>query len=163
MPEPTIRDATEADLPEITAILNREIAVSTSSWTATPRGPREMALWLETRRAALVAVRDGAVAGYAALGAFRPGEGYAPTAETSVYVAQTARGAGLGRALLAALIARARALGVHRLVAGIGADNAVSLDLHRALGFEPVGLLPEVGEKFGRRLDLALLLLRLDA
>jgi phosphinothricin acetyltransferase len=167
MSPPFVRDAAEADLAAIAAILNREIAETTATWAATPRSERDMVLWLASRRApgraALVAERDGAVAGYGALGPFRPGEGYAPTAELSVYVAEAARGAGLGRALVAALIDRARAEGLTRLVAGIGADNEVSVALHRRFGFEEAGRLPGVGRKFGRSLDLVLMLLRLDA
>jgi phosphinothricin acetyltransferase len=166
MPDFVLRDATEADLPAIAAILNREIEGGTGTWSATQRTPRDLADWLKSRdgpgRAALVAVRKGRVVGYGALGPFRHGEGYALTAESSVYVAEGARGRGFGSALLAALIERARADRLHRLVAGIGADNAASLRLHTAQGYAEVGRLPEVGFKFGRRLDLVLLMLRLD-
>lgn len=166
MTDLTIRDAAEADLPAIAAILNREIAETTATWAATPHSLRDMAVWLDSRRgpgrAVLVAERGCAVAGYAALGPFRLGEGYAQTAESSVYVAREARAAGVGLALLRALVARARAEGLRRLVAGIGADNAASLELHRKLGFEEAGRLPGVGEKFGERLDLVFCMLRLD-
>ena len=167
MTDPTIREAAAADLPGIAAILNREIVETTATWTAEPRTLAEMAHWLETRRgrgrAALVAARGAEIAGYAALGPFRSGEGYARTAETSVYVATAARGRGLGAALLCALIERARRDGLHRLVAGVGADNAASLALHLKLGFEQAGRLSEVGEKFGRPLDLVLMLFRVES
>lgn len=162
----SIRDAAEADLPAIAAILNREIARSTGSWTTTPKRAAEMRLWFVARRAAglpvLVAeAAGGAMAGYAALGPFRSGEGYSGVAETSVYVAEGFRGRGAGRALLAALVAAAPASGLAHLVAGIGADNAASLALHRAQGFAEAGRLPGIGRKFGRSLDLVLLLKRL--
>jgi phosphinothricin acetyltransferase len=72
------------------------------------------------------------------------------------------RGRGLGRILLKELIERARAIGKHVMVAGIEAGNRGSIALHEKLGFEQVGLLPQVGMKFGRWLDLAFLQLVLD-
>jgi Sortase and related acyltransferases len=99
--------------------------------------------------------------GYAALGPFRRGEGYAGCAETSVYVAAPARGRGLGDALLRGLLRRARRRGLRTLVAAIGADNAPSIALHAKHGFEEAGRLPGVGRKFDRDLDLVLLLTRL--
>ena len=69
---------------------------------------------------------------------------------------------GVGRALMTELIARARGLGKHVMVGAVEAGNTASLALHRALGFERTGLMPEVGTKFGRWLDLAFVQLRLD-
>ncbi|HEY9344436.1 MAG TPA: GNAT family N-acetyltransferase, partial [Inquilinus sp.] len=80
----------------------------------------------------------------------------------SVYVHRDRRGGGVGKALMLELIARAKALGKHVMVAGIEAGNAGSIRLHESLGFEPAGVLREVGTKFGRWLDLAFLQLRLD-
>jgi len=74
--------------------------------------------------------------------------------EHSVYVNDAFHRAGIGRLLLTALIERARANGVHVLVGGIAAENAASIALHAALGFEEVARMPEVGQKFGRWLTL---------
>lgn len=111
----------------------------------------------------LVAERNGAVAGYASFGTFRQGEGYRFTAEHSVYVAAGARRQGVARALMERLIAEARARGLRRLVGGVSADQGPSLALHRALGFEEQGRLRGVGCKHGRSLDLALMVLDVDA
>jgi phosphinothricin acetyltransferase len=105
----------------------------------------------------LVAVEGGAgdkVLGYASYGPFRAFDGYRQTVEHSVYVAEGARRRGVAFALLLALEERARAGGMHVMIGGVAADNASSLALHRKLGFVETGRMPEVGQKFGRWLDL---------
>ena len=165
-PPPMLRAATEADAPAIAAILNREIAETTASWSTSPRGEADVAALIGARRSAgypvLVAASDPAPpVGYAALAPFRNGEGYAGCAETSVYVAASARGRGLGDALLRGLLRRARRRGMRALAAAIGADNGASIALHAKHGFVEAGRLPGIGRKFDRDLDLLLLLKRL--
>ena len=153
-----IRDACSADLPRMTEILNELIAGTTAIWTISPVTLSARAAWLEERQGrgfpVLVADDDAALLGFASFGEFRPWEGYAGTVEHSVYVDAPARGHGVGRTLVAALLERARAKGLHAMVGGIEAGNAASLRLHAALGFREVGRLPEVGRKFERWLDL---------
>lgn len=163
-----IRDAHDGDLDGILAIYNDAVATTTAIWNDTPVDRANRAAWLAARRQAgypvLVATgTDGAVLGYASFGDWRAFDGYRHTVEHSVYVRRDGRGTGIGRALLAALIERARALGKHAMVAAIEAGNTGSLALHRRLGFVETGRMPEVGTKFGRWLDLAWLLLLLDA
>lgn len=162
-----IRDATEADVEGITAIYDDAVRTTTAIWNETLVDVADRLRWYAARRAAgfpvLVAVEEtGRVAGYATYGDWRAFDGYRHTVEHSVYVARAARGRGVGEALMRELIERARGAGKHVMVAGIEAGNAVSIRLHEKLGFERVGLLPEVGCKFGRWLDLAFLQLRLD-
>lgn len=161
-----IRDAVDADLPVILDILNDAIRTSTAVWSWTPTTLEARRAWLAERTGrgfpVLVATGDDdAALGFASFGDFRPWEGYAHTVEHSIYVASHARGRGLGRALLDALIARARGQGKHAMVAGIEAGNAVSIALHRRVGFTEVGRMPEVGRKFDRWLDLVLMQLML--
>lgn len=155
---PLIRDARPEDLPDMTGILNELIAGTTAVWTLTPTTLAARSAWLAERRSqdfpVLAAEGEGRLLGFASFGHFRPWEGYAETVEHSVYVDAPARGQGIGRALLAALIARAEGRGLHAMVGGIEAGNAASLALHAALGFREVGRLPEVGRKFDRWLDL---------
>ena len=154
----SIGDASPSDLPAIAAILNDAILHTTAVWYDDPRTPAEMEAWFELKQMrgdpVLVARNDGRVLGYASYGPFRPFSGYRHTMELSVYVAAEARRSGAGRRLLAALIARARADGVHVLLGGIDADNAASIGLHAALGFQEVARMPQVGHKFGRWLTL---------
>lgn len=125
-----------------------------------------MSDWLFARYAAerpvLVAEnRDGDLLGYASFGDFRTGEGYAGTVEHTVYVADGARRQGIGGALLSSLIGKAQEKRLSAMIGGISADQAGSLALHAKFGFEEVGRLPGIGEKFGRRLDLVLMQLML--
>lgn len=156
-----IRDAGAGDLPAIALILNREITQTTATWTTQPRTGAEMTHWHTERCAGgcpvLVACRGASVVGYGSYGPFRAGQGYGFTVEHSVYVAEGARGQGIATTLIGALVARARASGLHAMIGGIGAENAGSLRLHARHGFVEVGRLPQVGRKFGRWLDLVLM------
>lgn len=155
---PSIRDATEADLPAILAITNQAIAETTSVWNNTPATLAARAAWLAERQRrglpVLVAADGADVLGFASFGDFRPFEGYLYTVEHSIYVATTAQRCGIGAALLAALLQRAEALGKHAMLGGIEAGNTASIALHTRAGFVETGRLPEVGQKFGRWLDL---------
>ncbi len=162
-----IRDAGTGDIDGITAIYNDAVANTTAIWNETVVDAANRAAWLADRQRqgypVLVAVEDdGTLLGYASFGDWRAFDGYRHTVEHSVYVRDDRRRGGVGRALMVALIARARALGKHVMVGGIEAGNAPSIRLHETLGFERVGLLPQVGAKFGRWLDLAFLQLILD-
>lgn len=156
-----VRDAAEGDIAAITAITNRAILRTTANWSLTPVTEAARAAWLAERRAAgfpvLVAERGGEVVGFASFGAFRPYEAYLHTVEHGLYVAPAAQRAGVGSALMAGLIGRAEALGMHVMVGAVEARNEASLALHARFGFVRVGLMPEVGRKFGHWLDLVLL------
>lgn len=161
-----IRDATDSDLPGILAIYNDAVAQTTAIWNETLVDLANRAAWLADRQRAgypvLVASRDGAVLGYASFGDWRAFDGYRHTVEHSVYVRTDQHGAGIGKALMLALIERARGLGKHVMVAGIEAGNTGSIRLHEKLGFTQAGFLPQVGTKFGKWLDLTFLQLQLD-
>jgi phosphinothricin acetyltransferase len=153
-----VRDAVDADLPAILAITNDAIANSTAVWSLTPVTLDQRRTWWHERTVAgmpvLVAAGDNGVAGFASYAQFRPWEGYLHTVEHSIYVDAARRGRGIGKALLAGLIARAEEAGKHAMIGGIDGENAVSLRMHAAFGFEEVGRLREVGRKFDRWLDL---------
>lgn len=154
-----LRLAGEADLPGIMAIYNDAVLHTTAIWNDHVVDLDNRRAWLADRAArnhpVLVAVRDGAVLGYASYGDWRLIDGFRRSKELSIYVEAGARGLGLGKALLAALEAEARARGVHVLIGCIDASNTASMKLHAQAGFRLVGIHREVGEKFGRRLDLA--------
>ena len=162
-----IRDADEHDLEGIMAIYNDAVEHTTAIWNDTKVDLNNRANWLADRQRAgypvLVAVNEGGdVLGYASFGDWRAFDGYRHTVEHSVYVRADQRGAGIGKALMLALIQRAQNIGKHVMVAGIEAGNIGSIRLHEKLGFEQVGLLQEVGMKFGGWLDLVFLQLKLD-
>lgn len=155
-----LRDATEDDLPGILAIYNHAVLTSTAIWHDTPADIANRRAWLADRKSKrypiIVAVENSDVLGYASFGDFRPFDGYRVSVEHSVYVAEGARGRGLGRLLVEALYEPARALSKKVLIGGITAGNEASLALHARLGFIQTGLMPGIGTKFGQRLDLVL-------
>jgi L-amino acid N-acyltransferase len=156
-----IDNATESDLPEIVAIYNEVIATSTAVFSEQPTTIERQREAFDRRRPegypVIVARERGAVLGFGSYGPFRTWPGYRLTVEHSVYVATPARRRGIGRRLVEELLERARAQGMHVIIAGIDAENAPSLRMHEQLGFERVACLPEVARKFDRWLDLVLL------
>ncbi|MFI6869328.1 GNAT family N-acetyltransferase [Nocardia sp. NPDC050406] len=161
-----VRDARASDLPEILAIHNNAIAETTAIWDTELADLDERTAWFQARTRAgcpiLVAEIDGAVAGYASYGQFRPKSGYRFSVENSVYVAERFHRRGVARALMAELLVRARQGGVHAMIAAIESSNTVSIALHEKFGFRVVGQLPEVGRKFDRWMDLTLMQLLFD-
>jgi L-amino acid N-acyltransferase YncA len=163
---PSLRAARPEDLPQILAVHNDVIETSNAIFSEQPDTLEGRSDWFGQRAAAglpvLVAETDGEVLGFASYGPFRPWQGYRETVEHSVHVRADSRRQGLGRMLLEALISHAREAGLHVMVAGIDGENAASIALHRSLGFEHVGLMPEVAIKHGHRLDLVLMQLALS-
>jgi L-amino acid N-acyltransferase YncA len=161
-----VRAGVPADLAAILAIYNDAVAHTTASYDYQPRSAERQQAWFAAKQEAglpvLVAQQDGAVAGFGSYGPFRAWEGYRFTVEHSVYVAQPYRRRGIASALVAALLERPRADGLHLMVAGIDAANAGSIALHRRLGFEDAGVLREAGYKFERWLDLAFMTRRIE-
>lgn len=161
-----IRPATEADLPAVKAIYDHEVLTGVATFDLEPPSAdywRGRLTSTEPGDHLLVAVDDGVVLGYAYSSAYRARPAYSRTRETSVYLAADAVGRGIGRALYDDLLTRMRADGVHVALAVIATPNAASEALHQACGFERVGLLPEVGHKFGRWIDTAFWALALEA
>ncbi|GLK77135.1 phosphinothricin N-acetyltransferase [Methylopila jiangsuensis] len=153
-----VRDARDADLPAIAAIYADHVLNGTASFEIEPPDADAMGRRIAAVREAglpwLVAERDGAILGYAYAGPYRARPAYDWTIEDSIYVAESARGQGAGRALLETLIARCEQGPWRQMVAVIGgSDNAGSIGLHAALGFQPAGNLRAVGFKFGRWID----------
>jgi len=166
MNPPTIRPATIADLPSITRIYNDAILTTTATFDTEPKTIDEQREWFAhhgLRYPVLVAVSGGNVTGWASLTAWSDRCAYADTAEVSVYVDEPRRGGGTGRALAEAIIKAGRQAGLHTLLSRIAEGNAASLRLTESLGFKQVGIMHEVGFKFGRRLDVCLLELVLES
>lgn len=161
----TIRDAGEADLEAIRDIYNHAVEHTTAIWNEVLIDVDNRRAWLELRRAkgfpVFVAERAGKVAGYASYGDWRAFDGYRHTVEHSVYVDKDCRGAGIGKLLMQALVDHARGNDKHVMIAAIEAENQPSIALHERLGFHLVGIHREVGIKFGRWLDLAMMELKL--
>ncbi len=155
-----IRPAVLSDAVGCAAIYDRQVAYGTASFETEPPGQAEMARrisrCLDKGWPWLVAEdNDGAILGYAYLNQFRDRAAYRHSAETSVYVADGQRGRGIGKRLMLALLDAGRIVGFRQYVAVIGdSANQGSIALHSSLGFRHVGTLTQVGEKFGRLLDV---------
>ena len=155
-----VRLATIDDAEATRAIYNLEVTESTVTFDLVPRSSDEQREWLTARsgaHAVLVAEDEGEVVGFASLSPFRDRPAYSTTVENSVYVRRDQRAKGVGKLLLSELITLATSHGFHAMIARIVGDHEASIALHRALGFEVVGTEREVGRKFGRWLDVALM------
>ncbi|WP_072749473.1 GNAT family N-acetyltransferase [Rhodococcus maanshanensis] len=160
-----IRDADHHDLPGILEIHNEAVLNTTAIWDEETVDVEDRREWLESRRRAgypvLVAESDGRVAGYASYGVWRAKSGYRYTVENSVYVHVDHHRKGIASELMTSLIERARAGSVHVMVASIESGNTTSIALHERFGFRTVAVMPEVGMKFGRWLDMTFMQLTL--
>ncbi len=153
-----VRDAREDDLPAILDIYNDVIMNTTAVYSEKPHTLQMRQDWYNDRINSnfpvFVADADGVVAGFSSFGHFRVWPCYRYTVEVSVYVDTSYRGRGISKLLLQELIDRAMAMGMHAVIAGISADNDISIKLHSSFGFQEVAHFKEVGYKFGRWLDL---------
>src|SRR3990172_239626 len=155
-----IRAAGEPDIQAILDIYNEAVLNSTATFDLEPRSMAAHRDWVkqfEYPYVLLVAERVGEVVGWGCLHPFGGKPGYRFTTENSVYVRADYRGTGVGKALLAALVERAGANGFHTIIARIAGQNPISVRLHRSLGFEHAGHEKEVGQKFGRWLDVVVM------
>ncbi|BFO56608.1 MULTISPECIES: GNAT family N-acetyltransferase [Comamonadaceae] len=159
---PNIRPSRDEDLPAITAIYAHHVLHGTGTFETDPPSAADMA----ARRADvlgrglpyLVAEEQGEILGFAYANWFKPRPAYRFSAEDSIYVADAARGRGVGRLLLDELCGAAEAAGVRKLLAVIGdSANAGSVGVHRAAGFTEIGVMRSVGWKFGAWRDVVLM------
>jgi L-amino acid N-acyltransferase YncA len=158
--DPLLRQMEPADISAVCEIYNYEVINGIATFDTVPRSNEQIATWLldqRLRTSVRVAVVDHFIAGFSGLYPWSPRRAYDRTAENTVYVAPQYRGQGLGRILLNATLKLAPEHNVHTIIARVTAQNLASLLLHEKLGFRKVGVLREVGEKFGQLLDVALL------
>ncbi len=157
---PVVRLATFDDAESIRLIYNREVTSSTVTFDLVPRTLEDQLAWLDAHAGAhpaVVAVHLGEVVGFGSLSSYRHRPAYATTVEDSVYVRHDQRGQGIGLLLLEELVRLGRAHGFHAMMARVVGGHEASIGLHRACGFELVGIEREVGRKFGRWLDVVLM------
>jgi L-amino acid N-acyltransferase YncA len=158
----SIRPSQDADIATIAAIYGHHVLHGVASFEEVPPDPAEIARRrteiLARRLPYLVAEESGRVVGFCYASLYRARSAYRFTVEDSIYVDEASLGRGVGRALLGTLVERCTALGYRQMIAVIGgSDQWPSIGLHRALGFAGVGLLPAVGAKFGRWIDVVLM------
>jgi phosphinothricin acetyltransferase len=159
---PLIRAARDADIPALAALYGHYVETALATFETDPPDAAELARRRQDVLAYglpyVVAEADGVLAGYAYATVYRPRPAYRFTVEDSVYVHPAYAGQGLGRLLLGQVIAACAAAGRRQMIAVIGdSDNVASIGLHRALGFQYVGVLRDVGFKFDRWVDTVLM------
>lgn len=142
-----VRELAADDWPEVQAIY--EEGIRSGDATFETEAPSWEAWDAAHPRVRLVAERDGVVVGWAALSPASSRRCYRGVGEASVYVAESARGGGVGRALLEQLVERSEDEGYWTLTAGVFPENEASLRLHRACGFRDVGVRERIGESGG--------------
>jgi phosphinothricin acetyltransferase len=155
-----VRLATLEDAEAIRVIYNVEVTDATSTFDLVPRSLDDQRAWLAARSgafAALVAVEGDDVVGFASLSPYKDRAAYRTTVEDSVYVRRDRQSRGIGRVLLSQVLDVAAASGFHAVIARIEASGEASRALHAACGFELVGIEREVGRKFNRWLDVAVM------
>jgi L-amino acid N-acyltransferase YncA len=154
-----IRDATEADIPEIQAIYAHHVLTGTGTFDEEPPSVEELREKFQKVMhhgwSWLVATDATGVLGFAYYTQFRDRSAYRYCAEDSIYVRDDVRGQGVGKALVAQLIEHATAGGMRQMIAVIGdSENVGSIGVHASLGFHMVGTLRAAGVKFGRWVDV---------
>ncbi|HET8757085.1 MAG TPA: arsinothricin resistance N-acetyltransferase ArsN1 family A [Solirubrobacteraceae bacterium] len=154
----TIRAAAAGDVDAIAAIYNEGIEDRVATFETRPRSAAEVARWFRDDLPFLVATDagGGAVVGFAKVSPYSDRCAYGGVGEHGVYVARTARGQGVGRALLEALCAESARAGLHKLTSRIFADNGASRAAHAAAGFEEVGVQRRHGRLDGEWKDCVL-------
>ena len=164
-----IRDAVDADLPQIVEIVNASLASTTTEWRETEYTLDDRREWLAQHQRAgdpvLVAEIDGDVAGFSCYGDFRDSRkwpGYRFVVENTIHVRERHWGNGVGRALIEALVDRASAAGKRVMVAAVDAENVGSIRFHERCGFIEVARMPDIGFKLERWLTLVLLQRRVN-
>ncbi|MET0338926.1 MAG: N-acetyltransferase family protein [Caulobacter sp.] len=157
-----IRPATAADAPAIAEIYADACLNGFGTFEEVPPSADEIVTRMTGVQSRglpyLVAEEDGEILGYAYAGPFRLRAAYRYTVEDSVYISPKAKGRGVGRAVLGAVLDACAAMGLRQVMAIIGdTDNAGSIGLHKAMGFEPVGTFRDVGFKQERWVDIVLM------
>ena len=152
-----IRKATEKDIQGITSIYNEAIEKTVSTFDMKPKTLDEQKQWFKdhgSKNPIIVAEINGSILGWAALSKYDKKCAYSDTAEISLYIKEEYQGQGIGKKLLNEIIKQGEKAGIHSIIARITAGNKISIDLHKSVGFEVIGVMKEVGYKFGKRLDV---------
>ncbi|MBX7239640.1 MAG: GNAT family N-acetyltransferase [Bacteroidia bacterium] len=155
-----IRSATADDIPFITEVYNDAIINTTATFDTEVKSIEDRMLWFNNHdgnHPIIVAENDGVLSGWASLTAWSDRCAYNGTAEVSVYVHKEHRGRGIGKALLEILILKGESKGLHYLLSRIASGNEASIHLHTIFGFRHIGIMKEVGFKFGNYVDVHLM------
>ena len=160
----TLRLASLGDAEQIRQIYNHEVSNTVATFDLVPRSLVDQQAWITDRNgafAAIVAVDPGDphgdVVGFGSLSPYKERAAYRTSVEDSVYVRRDRNGEGIGKLIVTELLRVASVSGFHAVFGRITASSAASIALHKSCGFELVGIEREVGRKFNRWLDVAIM------
>lgn len=159
MNEPILRPGERADLSGISAVYDHFVRETATTFDLEPPSVHARRRWFRTfdvrgpYRLWVAESADGII-GYASSKPYNPRGAYTTSAEVSIYLSHRWLGHGLGTRLYARLFDSIRDEGLHRMYAAIAVPNEPSEALHRKFGFHEIGLMSEVGRKFGRYWDV---------
>jgi phosphinothricin acetyltransferase len=148
------------DLPAITKIYNEAIIKTNATFDTKIKTINEQKEWFKnhgSNNPILVGVLDGFIVGFSALSMWSDRCAYSKTAEISLYIMEEYQKKGIGKKLMETIINEGKKSGLHTIIARITEGNEISIRLHESFGFEHIGVMREVGEKFGKRLDVFLM------
>lgn len=154
-----IRKAEITDLPAITDIYNDAILTTTATFDTEAKTAKEQKKWFahhDKKHPVIVGELGGKVVGWASISAWSDRCAYARTGELSLYIDKKHQGKGYGRRLFEAIVEAGRKLGYHTVLSRVTEGNEISFHLHESLGFKKIGIMEEVGEKFGKLLNVHL-------
>ena len=154
---PDIRKAVVADIPAITKIYNEAVLTTAATFDLEPKTVSSQRKWFKAhgvRNPILVAVIDNNLVGWVSLSEYSSRCAYANTAELSLYVKECFRNQGIGKMLMQAILDEGQKVGLHNVISRITEGNDISIHLYKQFGFENVGVMKEVGKKFGKLLDV---------
>lgn len=152
-----IRNALEKDINSINKIYNYEVLNGVATFDTEPKTREERLEWLNAhseKYPCIVVEKEGTVLAWGSLSQYSNRKAYEGTCEFSIYVDENARGMGLGKIIIKELLERAKKNGIHVILSRVAGENEASKFLHTYFEFELVGIMKEVGYKFGRYIDV---------
>jgi phosphinothricin acetyltransferase len=156
----TIRPAEIKDIKAITEIYNEAVLNTTATFDTDPKTVEQQKAWFKShdrKHPVITAELQGEVIGWASLSPWSDRPAYSKTAEISIYVKKENRSSGIGKKLMEKLLDDGKEAGLHTVIARIADDNKISIKFHEQYGFKHIGIMKEVGEKFGKVLDVYLM------
>ena len=154
-----IREASESDLNETLVIYNEAVELTVATFDTEPRSLVQQEKWFKdhgSTHPVIVAIANGTVVGWASLSKWSDRAAYDGTVEISFYVLEKYHGKGIGKILIHAITKKAIKLNYHTIISRITEGNDASIHLQKINGFEYIGVMKQVGRKFGRLLDVHL-------
>jgi phosphinothricin acetyltransferase len=155
-----IRTATEADQQDIMDIYNDAITNTTATFDTEPRTLEKQMQWFRTHKInhpVIVAEENNLIIGWASLSHWSDRCAYDTTVEVSVYVDKNFQAKGIGSRLLEKVTQFGKELGNHTVLSRIAGDNAASIHIHEKFGYKTIGVMKEVGFKFGKFIDVTMM------